>query len=322
MNKPALLLRQTRENLVETEFYGYIVFSDENKQIFAYGDAGDYPFFHRSCAKPLQAAFADELGVFEYFEMPEEEISVCCGSHTGEKLHIDILKGLLEKGGLSENDLKCPIIPPLNNFDGITEFSPLHNNCSGKHTLMLLTCRKMGWKIENYLDFEHPLQAGMYEKIKSLCEITTELPKTLDGCTAPNFATPILALNRAFLNLHRFHPSITSAMMAHPYICGGKNRLDTHLMQISPYICAKVGAGGLCTVLNTKISQVFTIKIIDANMKARTLIALEILRQKKWIDESSIDKNLLNEFFNYGVYTETGVRTGKYEPQFNFSAHI
>lgn len=322
MNRPLLLLRQTRENLTETEFYGFIVFCSAEKEIKAFPDPAGYPFFHRSCAKPLQAALADELGTIGYFNLTAEEIAICCGSHTGEKVHTDLLKKLLKKGDLGENDLKCPIIPPLNNFDGFKEFSPLHNNCSGKHTLMLLICRQMGWETGNYLDFDHPLQLKMYEKIKSLCEESSELPKTLDGCTAPNFATSLEGLCRGFLNLHRLHPKITAAMQAHPYICGGKNRLDTHLMQLSPYICAKVGAGGLCTVLNTKTCETFTVKVIDANMKARTLIVLEILRQKNWIDDNSINTNLLNEFFDSGVYTETGLRVGGYEPQFDILAHI
>lgn len=322
MNKPALLLRQMRENLVETEFYGFIVFCDKEKNIKTYGNPQNYPFFQRSCAKPLQASLAFELDTIGCFNLSDEELAISCASHTGEKIHIDVLKGMLEKGGLKESDLSCPVIQPLNNFDGIKEFSPLHNNCSGKHALMLLICQQMGWDIKNYLDINHPLQIMIYEKIKSLCEEKNKLPKTLDGCTAPNFATSLEGLSKGFLNLYIQYPKLCNAMPNHPYICGGKNRLDTHIMQLSPYLSAKVGANGLCAVVNTNTLESFSVKVADANMKARTLIVLEILRQKNWIDENSINKNLLNEFFDAGVYTETGVRIGEYEPQFDLSGLV
>ena len=48
MNRPLLLLRQTRENLTETEFYGFIVFCSAEKEIKAFPDPAGYPFFHRS----------------------------------------------------------------------------------------------------------------------------------------------------------------------------------------------------------------------------------------------------------------------------------
>ena len=117
MNKPELLLVQKRENLIETEFYGFVVFADCKKNISYCGNPQKYPFFHRSCAKPLQAAVADESGTIGYFDLSPEEIAICCGSHTGEKIHVETLKNLLKKGDLDEKDLKCPKIPPLNNFE-------------------------------------------------------------------------------------------------------------------------------------------------------------------------------------------------------------
>ena len=83
MNRPLLLLRQTRENLTETEFYGFIVFCSAEKEIKAFPDPAGYPFFHRSCAKPLQAALADELGTIGYFNLTAEEIAICCACNSG-----------------------------------------------------------------------------------------------------------------------------------------------------------------------------------------------------------------------------------------------
>ena len=48
-----------------------------------------------------------------------------------------------KKAGLSESDLKCPAIAPLNKEEQIKfkTYLALHNNCSGKHTLMLAVCK-------------------------------------------------------------------------------------------------------------------------------------------------------------------------------------
>lgn len=332
--EPELLLKQTRitregNNLVELEFYGFIVHCsniNNEKSIRTIGSPQNYPFFHRSCAKPLQASLIDDYKTIDFFGLTSEEIAVCCGSHTGERIHLEMLKNLLKKGGLSEKDLKCPTIPPLNNFDELKSFSPLHNNCSGKHALMLLICVQNGWDIENYLDVNHPLQIKMHEKIKTLCELseeTTDLPQSLDGCSAPNWATSLEALSKGFLNLMNFHPHIKDSMVEHPYLLGGKKRLDTHLMQIAPHICAKVGAGGLCVVVNIETNESLVIKLIDADMKARTIITLEALRQLSWVNIDSINTNLLNEinelnsFFDSNIYTQTGTKIGEYRACFD-----
>lgn len=322
MFKPALLLRQERKNLVELEYYGFIVLLNKEGKIRSLGDTKNYPFFHRSCAKPLQASLIKDFNTDIFYGLTQEEIAICCGSHAGEPVHIKVLKSILKKGGFNQDDLSCPTIPPLNNFENAKSFTQLHNNCSGKHSLMLLLCKQNGWNTKNYLDFEHPLQLKIREKIRSLCEQSQELPATLDGCMTPNYATSLEDLAKGFLNLYKTHPQLISAMKEYPYITGGKNRLDTHLMELSPQIAAKVGAGGLCAIVNTLTNESLVIKITDADMKARTIIALEALIQLNWVNINSINSiisNLLNTFFDKNIYTQTGVNVGEYCPCFDLA---
>lgn len=311
---PELLLQQKRGSLVELEFYGFLLLLDENGLVKKIGDDKNNPFFHRSCAKPLQASLIQDYDTDSFYGLTEEEIAVCCGSHAGERCHIDVLKGLLKKGGLQEDDLRCPIIPPLNNFDGLKNFSPLHNNCSGKHVMMLLLCAQNGWNRKDYLSFEHPLQKKILSKLEFLCE-EKGLISTLDGCGAPNWASSLEALGRGFLKFVQTHTKISSSMQNKPYFAGGQNRLDTHIMQSAFHTVAKVGAGGLCVIVNTRTNESLVIKVIDADMKARTIIALEALRQLSWVNINSIDTNLL-KYFDSSVYTQTGVRVGEYTPCF------
>lgn len=315
---PQVLLTQTRNGLTELEFSGFIVFCGKNKNIKTIGTTNRYPFFQRSCAKPMQASLIADFDTKNYYSLTPEEIAVCCGSHTGEAVHLELLRGLLNRAGLSEKDLQCPAVPPLNKEEQkkYTDYSPLHNNCSGKHTLMLLLCKQNGWSIDNYLDFNHPLQKLVYNRIQELCETDSQLPATRDGCGAPNWALPLEEQTKGFLNLFcaEKYSIIKDAFLKHPYLIGGHDRQDTDIMTHTHGICAKAGAGGLLSICNLNTAEAVTIKLIDADMKARILVAIELLKQLNWADKNSIN-NLLNIYSNI-VTAENGEYVGRYEVQF------
>lgn len=319
--EPALLLQQKRSKLTELEYYGFIKFIDKNGKAFGIGKDNDYPFFHRSCAKPLQASLIADFDTVNYFNMNSQEIAVCCASHTGEPMHVEILRNLLVKGGFSEKDLKCPVIPPLNKEEQLkfSVYSPLHNNCSGKHSLMLLLCRENGWETESYLCPEHPLQKLICMKIAELAEEKNNLEMTYDGCNAPNWATSLNGLARAFGNLFLNYKylDIRKAFVENPYLIGGKDRFDTDLMLYSKDIIAKVGAGGLCAAVNLKTNESLAVKVIDADMKARSIIVIEAMRQIGWLNNKSIDENLL-KIYSKDVCTQTGIKVGEITPCFSF----
>lgn len=315
---PQVLLTQTRNGLTELEFSGFIVFCGKNKNIKTIGTTNRYPFFQRSCAKPMQASLIADFDTKNYYSLTPEEIAVCCGSHTGEPVHLELLRGLLNRAGLSEKDLQCPAVPPLNKEEQkkYTGYSPLHNNCSGKHTLMLLLCKQNGWSTDNYLDFNHPLQKLVYNRIQELCETDSQLPATRDGCGAPNWALPLEEQTTGFLNLFcsEKYSVIKDAFLKHPYLIGGHDRQDTDIITHTHGISAKAGAGGLLSICNLNTAEAVTIKLIDADMKARILVAIELLKQLNWADKNSIN-NLLNIYSNI-VTAENGEYVGRYEVQF------
>lgn len=313
---PKLLVQETRSGLLELEFYGYIVFCNAEKQIQTYGDTKNSMFFHRSCAKPLQASLICDYRTKEFFNLSDEEIAVCCASHTGTKIHTDLIKSILKKAEMTEEDLLCPAIEPLSIEEQkkFKIYSKLHNNCSGKHALMLAVCKQMGWDTKNYLDKDHPLQKAVYNKIKSLCEAKYEMPYTPDGCSAPNWATSLEDLAKGFWNLFcdSKYKTIQTAFMKNPFVSGGDLRLDTQLMQMNPKLAAKVGAGGLCYIANTDTKEVLGFKITDANMPARSIAVIETLIKIGWLNINSIDEKLLNISLNKSVKTETGETVGQY----------
>ena len=63
------------------------------------------------------------------------------------------------------------------------------------------------------------------------------------------------------------------------------------IIENSEGIIAKVGAGGLCIVVNTKTEEAFVVKICDCDMKARELVVIQILKNLHWA-EIEADKDI------------------------------
>jgi L-asparaginase II len=289
MLNPEILVHYKRNGLIEQEHRGFIVLANKEHAFdFAGGDTKDYPFYLRSCAKPLQASLIVDYDL----DLTEEEIALCCASHAGEDVHVNLARQILKKFDLDEKMLKCGLHKPLSKTKQVEMLlnaeseNVLQNNCSGKHIMMLALCKVNGWNLENYDSPEHPLQVEIKKKIYELCKVTKDYPVTKDGCGVPIMSMPLLNMLHGYLNLFcdPKYEKIKNAFLNNPYIIGGENRTDTMIMQNSDGLIAKVGAGGLCIVVNTKCEEALVVKIADCDMKARELVVCKVLKNLKWAD--------------------------------------
>lgn len=288
--QPEKLLVYLRDGLPEQEHFGYVVRCNKTDATEKVGDDKKQPFFLRSCAKPLQASLIIDYGLDLKYNLTSEEIAICCASHAGEKVHTDIVKRLLGKFGLKESDLKCGEHDPIS----ITAQKELllhgeragaiHNNCSGKHAMMLGLCKLKDWDISTYDNINHPLQQAIKNKIYELCELKTEYPVTKDGCGVPICSMPLENMVKGYINLfcNQKYEKIKNAFLDNPYIIGGENRTDTKIIQNSNNLIAKVGAGGLIIVVNIESEEGFALKICDANMEAREAVAIDLINNLHW----------------------------------------
>ena len=271
------LLNFKRNNHTDLSFFGSIFHFNKSGLINGIGDSSA-PIFLRSLAKPIQASllldFADNFN--------EEEIAVFCSSHTAQDYHLKTIRGVLERFGLSENNLKCGIHPPFAPRND-SENTQIHNNCSGKHTLMLALCILNNWNIENYLSPEHPLQKRILQRHIELSGCGNLIP-SLDGCGAPIYALSPENIARAFFNLDK---KITNSMRNHPKLAGGDGRVDTKIMECSTQLVSKLGAGGLLLVLNG--DECLIIKLAQDNNHEREVVASTALNQLKWINKPLCD---------------------------------
>ena len=299
MNSPEKLVKYVRDGLVEQEHFGYVVLADKNRVLEYTGECGNQPFYLRSCAKPLQASLLIDFGMDKFFNLSEQEIAICCASHSGEKIHTDLVDSIINKIGLDSTYLKCGIHPPLSKTEQnrmlLENESPnvYHNNCSGKHAMMLGLCVMNGWDLMTYDDVNHPLQKMIKQKIYELCEVKSDYPVTTDGCGVPIFSVPLPNMVRGFLNVfcNPVYEKIKNAFLNNPYVIGGEDRTDTKIIEATSNIVAKVGAGGLCVVVNTEKEEGFVVKICDCDMKAREIVVADTLKNLHW-GEVPTDKTI------------------------------
>jgi L-asparaginase II len=299
----AKLVEYQRNGLVEQLHFGIILHLNKQGIINKIGDDNNYKFYHRSCMKPMQASPLIDLGLDKKYNLSLEEIAVCCASHTGSVVHQKIINQILSKIGFSEDDLLCLPHAPLSLeeqkrlFQNNLEPTKIHNNCSGKHSIMLAFCKELGFPIKNYKDFDNQLSDFIINHVCKLCEVDRKnVVVSKDGCGLPVIATSLEELGRGFLNLfcNQKYYKIQQAFLNFPYVIGGNNRLDTQIISSSKNLVAKVGACGLCVVVNIEKEECVVVKIADSNMEAREVATIDFLEQLKW--PISIENDHFNKY--------------------------
>jgi L-asparaginase II len=139
-----------RGGRVESSHFGHIAVVDsDGKLLYSLGD----PYrvtYARSSLKPLQTIPVVETGAADRFELSGADVSLCCASHSGEAQHTDRVLAILGRAGIEDSALQCGThIPHAQDtykklIAAGKDLTPLYNNCSGKHSGMLVTAKHMG----------------------------------------------------------------------------------------------------------------------------------------------------------------------------------
>ena len=108
---------------------------------------------------------------------------------------------------------------------------------------------------------------------------------------------------------------IKNAFLNYPYIIGGNMRLDSEIINSGRNIIAKVGAGGLCVVVNIEKEECLVIKIADSNMEARSFAIINSMLQLKWLDKKEILSNPKNIYIK-DIRSQDNEVLGRIEPCF------
>jgi L-asparaginase II len=341
----------TRGQIIESIHYGAIAVVDSHGKLLAsYGDPQTVAFL-RSSAKPFQVLPFVERGGVQHFGLTGVELALACASHEGSDEHVRVAESILAKAGLDESYLQCGSHMPgdasaykrlLKNGEAPT---PRRNNCSGKHSAMLAHAKMRRLPLDNYLDFDHPVQQDILASFAEMCLLPpNQVELGIDGCSAPNFAVPLYNAALAFAGLcdpRNFpHPransclQITSAMTSHPEMISGPDEFDCRLMQVGAgRIVCKRGAEGYQSIgllpgaigLDSPGIGI-TIKIMDGDLgqrradltgysRVRPAVTLEILKQLGALSAAQLQE--LGEFGPLKpVKNHRGIVVGESRPVF------
>jgi L-asparaginase II len=264
--------------------------------------------YSRSSLKPFQALPTIARGAVERFGFNAKNIAVMCGSHNGEKRHVQAVAEILAAIGCDESDINCGVHEPyIYRMTGKQpppgkKFSQLHNNCSGKHGGMLALCRLLDAPVVGYLEFDHPAQAEIRRVVLEVTELPeNELHWGIDGCSLPNYTLPINVLARAFarLAIHRGPDDVSSramativgAMRTEPAMVSGIGRYDLALAETAgDRLICKVGGEAIECVALTDRGWGVTVKVADGGMRALGVATTAILRQLDVLTATEVDQ--------------------------------
>lgn len=330
LNEPIYkkLISYQRNGLEEQVHLGLILHINKSGVIKSIGNDNNYKFYHRSCMKPLQISPIIDLEADIKYNISQQELAVCAASHTGDLIHQENVYSILKKINCTPNDLLCKPHKPLSEKEQkrllLNHLEPIniHNNCSGKHAAMLAICKSKNFPIENYNKLEHPLSEYIINKICTLCEVSkNDIVISKDGCGLPVIATSLFCLGKGFLNLftNSKYKRLTESIQKFPYHMGGEKRLDSEIINASNNLIAKVGACGLCVVVNIEKEECIIVKIADSNMEARTIATIDALIQLKWLNNNQISSSQINNIYKKEIKTQYNDVIGNITSTFNLN---
>ncbi len=293
-----ILCRIVRGAHVESWHRGSWVLVDTAGTILDGAGDRSAPVFARSSVKSLQALPLFESGAAERFGVTPAETALAVASHDGEALHTKTVAAWLERIGASPSELRCGAHPPR---DGEAraelerngaEPSPLHNNCSGKHTGFLTLARHLGTPPERYLDPTAEPQMLVRRAVAETCGVADEdVTTAIDGCSAPTFRLPLRALatgiarvaNPAALAPKRRAACarIGAAVAQYPeLIAGSRGRICTDIVRASSgRLFPKVGAEAVYLLGVRGGDRGLALKIDDGTPRALHAVLVGLLER-------------------------------------------
>ncbi len=280
-----MIIDVKRGNFVESTHECSVAVVDADGAILEQDGDISRPVFPRSALKAIQAMAMVESGAAEKFGFTDQELALCCSSHSGEDRHAQLAEGMLAKLGLDERALKCGPSWPDNQFHARKYAAngghprPLRHACSGKHSGFLCLACHQNNELETYINHDHPVQREVTAVIEALTGyVLNDIPE-IDGCSVPAHRIPLSAIARGFAlfatgtNLPTARKQaankLYSACTNYPEMVGGERRYDTRLMEAgNGAVFAKMGAQGVyCGALRDK-SIGIALKCHDGNIAA------------------------------------------------------
>ncbi|MCO4771407.1 MAG: asparaginase [Deltaproteobacteria bacterium] len=237
------LVDYRRNGVSETTIHGAVAWASGGKIIHSFG--GNVLCYGRSMMKPVtMKIFAEELT--DLFSWEQKAISLA--SHNGDTEHVAAAQSILTEGewGLMQTPLDVPLVQFGRQVRRARRW---FHCCSGEHAAILRGLRLRGINRAGYTLPQHPFFAAYLDVLRGyLGEDWQPVRVARDGCGLPTVSNTVdeLAHLYAALAATRDEDWIWEAMVRHPDLIGGFNRLDSTILKAGEgKVIAKEGADGL-----------------------------------------------------------------------------
>lgn len=324
------LVEVLRGDIVESRHRGAAVVVDaDGGCVLAIGDV-ERPVFPRSAVKAIQALPLVESGAADAFGFGDREIALACASHSGEPEHAALAAAMLARAGLTPDALECGAHWPTRQEAALelarqaSAPSALHNNCSGKHSGFVCTCRHLGIDHHGYVGAAHASQNMVREAMEAVTgAVHGEDSCGTDGCSIPTYAVALRSLARGFARMatgRGLAPAraaaarrIIAACMAEPFFVAGTGRMDTSLMTAGAgRFMVKTGAEGVYCGAIPELGLGIAIKCDDgAGRAAETIVAAVLARL--FARDAALSA-ALREMANPVMTNWNGIEVGRVRP--------
>jgi len=236
------LIDYRRHGVSETTIHGAVAWASGGEIVHSFG--GNVLCYGRSMMKPItMKVFVDELADLDW---SQKAISVA--SHNGDTEHIAAAQSILDRSewGLMQTPLDVPLVQFGRQVRRARRW---FHCCSGEHAAILRGARLRGWNRAGYTLPQHPFfQAYLDVLRRRLGDDWVPVRVARDGCGLPTVSNTVNELANLYAGLaaERDQDWIWEAMVRHPDLVGGFNRLDSTILKAGEgAVLAKEGADGL-----------------------------------------------------------------------------
>lgn len=280
----ALEVRLLREGIVESTHRVQDVVCNDRGRVLSVAGNPETSTFIRSALKPFQALAVTTSGTLERFNLNDRDLAIICSSHHGQIEQVRQVFKILWRCDVDLSVLQCPIPEGKQ--------TTLEYNCSGKHAGMLAVCQQRQWPLNNYLEYNHPVQKLILSQLAELMKMPgEELIPARDDCGAPTYFVQLRQMASLYAQLasgdNLGMERIVRAMTHHPTMVAGEGEFDTELMRLSEgELVSKAGAEGVQCIGRVGEGMGLAIKVMDGAKRAKYAVAIQLLKQMGWISPS------------------------------------
>lgn len=326
------LVEVWRGKLAECIHRGSIaVVNKEGDLLYKKGDAFTITYM-RSAAKFFQAMNVVLSGAANHFGFSDAEYAITCGSHYAEPFHLQTVKSILKKAGLTQNAIRGGVVTSLK-WDYALELArrheqltPLHSDCSGKHAGMLAAAAFQQHNLDDYLNPQHPVQQDILSHIAYMTKYPRKSIRTgIDGCSAPVHGLPLyhMALGYArFASPEHLKPAYANAANIlyraagkHPEMLAGTDGFCAELTRESKgKLIGKIGAEGVYCIGVKSEGIGIAVKIESGNMHIIPPVVMKILEDLGILAPE--EQDALKAFRKLPNKNDAGTQVGTITPVF------